>query len=218
MVSEERRCTAKSKSTGEQCKNAARIGYSVCAYHGAGKRARPGGRPIVHGRYSKKLPTGLAETYREAMQDPEMLALKSEIALVDALIAQVIQSLPDNNAPRTWERIRQTWAKVRRAAKDGDMTKMVDAMNEHGAAIRAGSDESRARQELADHLDNRRRLVESERKRMVEMQQVITAERAMILFNAIADAVLKHVSDGPTRSAIADELRLLIGAAGDRAD
>jgi hypothetical protein len=49
------RCRAKAKRTGEQCKRLARLGYPVCSEHGAGKGAKRGGRPIVHGRYSKFL-------------------------------------------------------------------------------------------------------------------------------------------------------------------
>lgn len=32
---EDRRCTAKSKQTGERCKRIVRLGYTVCYYHGA---------------------------------------------------------------------------------------------------------------------------------------------------------------------------------------
>jgi hypothetical protein len=48
-------CTAKSKKSGERCRRRARAGYPVCIMHGAGKGAKRGGRPPVHGRYSKFL-------------------------------------------------------------------------------------------------------------------------------------------------------------------
>ena len=49
------RCTAVVKRTSQQCAKWARRGYTVCQVHGAGTSARPGGRPVVHGRYSKFL-------------------------------------------------------------------------------------------------------------------------------------------------------------------
>jgi hypothetical protein len=46
-------CTAKAKRSGARCLLTARDGYSVCRVHGAGKGAKRGGRPPVHGLYSK---------------------------------------------------------------------------------------------------------------------------------------------------------------------
>jgi hypothetical protein len=48
-------CTAKAKRTGERCRRYARVGYPVCIKHGAGQKDKYGGRPPVHGRYSKFL-------------------------------------------------------------------------------------------------------------------------------------------------------------------
>lgn len=50
------RCSAKSKRTGERCKANAVNGFSVCRMHGAGSPnvGRPGGAPIITGRYSIK--------------------------------------------------------------------------------------------------------------------------------------------------------------------
>ena len=57
------RCRATVKRTGKQCARAARHGYAVCMMHGAGTIARPGGRPIVHGYYSKFLTAEEAEDF-----------------------------------------------------------------------------------------------------------------------------------------------------------
>jgi len=59
-----RRCRAKSKSTGRQCKNPAAWGYRVCRLHGAhGPGKSKGGNPRIQ-EHNRKL----AETNREAMQ------------------------------------------------------------------------------------------------------------------------------------------------------
>lgn len=52
------RCSAKSKRSGLRCKRPASRKptggyYEVCSMHGAGTKARPGGRPIEHGMYSE---------------------------------------------------------------------------------------------------------------------------------------------------------------------
>jgi hypothetical protein len=49
------RCTAQAKRSGQRCRLHARRNYQVCRVHGAGKKAKPGGRPPTHGRYSRFL-------------------------------------------------------------------------------------------------------------------------------------------------------------------
>ncbi len=75
---EKKRCKAKSKQSGERCKNWAVPGYEVCHYHGAGGRpkikkpAGSGGPPpkkntnaVKHGAYSARLLPDEQERYEE---------------------------------------------------------------------------------------------------------------------------------------------------------
>jgi hypothetical protein len=56
-------CTATAKRTGQRCQKRARTGYTVCEVHGAGKGAKRGGRPPLHGYYSKFLTPAEAEDF-----------------------------------------------------------------------------------------------------------------------------------------------------------
>lgn len=53
------RCRAKSKRSGVRCRKKPEPGRRVCRMHGAG-----GGRPIIHGRYSKVLARAFAPACR----------------------------------------------------------------------------------------------------------------------------------------------------------
>lgn len=59
-------CTAHSRS-GERCKANAVNGYPVCRMHGAGSphKGRPGGRPPIHGAYSKAVREGEVKSFEE---------------------------------------------------------------------------------------------------------------------------------------------------------
>jgi len=57
------RCTAHAKRSGQQCKRQARTGYPVCSVHGAGEGDKRGGRPPIHGAYSKFLTPEEAEDF-----------------------------------------------------------------------------------------------------------------------------------------------------------
>lgn len=92
-------CTARTRS-GTQCKSNAVTGYNVCRMHGAGspKAGRPGGRPIVTGRYSIKRHE-LAENYRAFLDDPAPANLMAELATQRALF-QMYMSRFDDSAVR----------------------------------------------------------------------------------------------------------------------
>src|SRR5262249_35283528 len=54
--------------SGERCLLPAREGFPVCRVHGAGKGAKRGGRPPVHGRYSKFLTPAEQADFEEFKQ------------------------------------------------------------------------------------------------------------------------------------------------------
>ena len=66
--------------------------------------------------------------------------------------------------------------------------------------------------EITALLDQRRRLVESERRRLLETDQLVTVERVMVLIAAVADIVKRYVTDRQALAAISEELRRLADA------
>lgn len=88
------RCTAHSKRNGRRCQNLPVRGRAVCRMHG-GHQPRGIASPHWKGRgYSKDLPTRLADRYRAALADPDLVTCTSELALVDARIGEVLRALP----------------------------------------------------------------------------------------------------------------------------
>lgn len=85
-----RRCKALARTTGEQCKNPALIGFDVCRMHG-GK----GGRPIIHGRYSLTHRQALADKMQAFLEDDRPGDLTDELALTRALLQDYLERFPD---------------------------------------------------------------------------------------------------------------------------
>lgn len=173
-------CTAKSKQSGDRCKRHASPGHNVCHIHG-GKT--PSGMALPqtkHGRYSKHLPTRLGERYEAALSDPDLLALRDEIALTDAEVARILDSL-DEEPPEDLEE-RKHWQKTIEANRDRTQSL----------------------------IEQRRKLVETERKRLVDLQQMMTAEQAMTLLAAVESVVRKHVHDRNVLAAIGADIARLV--------
>jgi hypothetical protein len=202
-------CTAKSKGSGERCKNPAVTGFTVCRIHGAGSKGKPGGRPIVHGRYSKHLPERLAGRYTEALSDQKLLELRDEIALIGTRLAELLERVDGGESAQRWKVLQTAYSNLRAATRSGDKMEFLAAMADLEKAVMAGLADYGIWREIAELTEQRRKLVESERKRHVEMQQMITSTQAMAMLAAVTDTIRRHVSDQAALSAIASDLRRL---------
>jgi hypothetical protein len=81
--------------------------------------------------------------------------------------------------------------------------------------IENGIQATRVWRELNENLETRRRLTESEQRRLVAMNQAITIENAMALVAQLAGIVRKYVSDRSTLDKIAVELTEITGKRAD---
>jgi hypothetical protein len=100
----------------------------------------------------------------------------------------------------------------------GDETRREDAagaasaLREMERLVGAGEADYRARADLLTTIETRRRLVETERRRLEAAQQMITTERAMLLVAALVDAVRRHVDDRRVLDANGREVQRIVAA------
>lgn len=180
-----------------------------CRFHG-GASLRGAAHPSFKaGRYSKYLPDRLIEKYTAARDDGELLALRDEVALIDVRMAGLIEQLSSGEHVSKWMQLAGVHKKISRALAKKDYEALDEAAGEIGEIIDSAAAEEFIWNELIPLFDQRRKLVESERKRLVEMQQLITAERAMSLVAAIVGVIKKHVSDPVVLNAIGDDIRAI---------
>jgi hypothetical protein len=199
-------CKAKSKRSGERCKRAAAIGREVCSMHGGKSPRGLASASLKTGRHSRYLPTRLLDQYEASLSDPELLDLSNEIALLDSRLADVLRRVDTGGAGAIWHQLRDKVDLVQDAIRREDREGAAGLTNEIFQAIRRGQADYLAWQEIADLVERRRRLVESEQKRRVAMHQLVQADDAFRLVNVIAmavrDAVIENVADQATRMAV----------------
>lgn len=204
-------CNAKSKSTGERCKQPAVAGSTKCRFHG-GLTPRGVASPhFVHGRRSKYLPSRLMEHYQEALDDPRLLELRDDIALLDARLAELIGRVSGDVdvGPVRWREL-QNLFKAYNAAIQAGKTEDVEAIYAAMFALinKAVSDYA-VWDTIQEAIQQRRRLVESERQRLVQMQQMVTAEQAVSAMTALVSAVRANVRDSVVLANIQTEYERL---------
>ena len=198
-----------SKRSGEQCKNAPVLGFPVCRFHGAGSKQAPGGRPIIHGRYSKFLPERLAGRYAEALSDAKLLELRDEIALVGTRQGELLGHLDTGLSLQHWKDAQAAHSELLGAMRAKDSAAFQVAVAALGDALNAGMGDYAIWQEIVELTEARRKLVESEHKRLVSMQQTITTEKALVLLAAVVDVIRRHVDDRQVLAMISNEIRAL---------
>lgn len=182
-----------------------------CRMHSPGTLRGAAHHSYRHGRYTQDLPTGLVPRYRSARADPDALASRDELALVDVRLAEAVAELGKNDGAATFAAVAVTVARVQAARAKGaagamELAMALDALvplAAEGAAIGARW------QEVLRLVAVRTRLVESERKRLVELRQVLSLEEALLFLEHVTQLVAAHVPDRAARAAIAAGMRRL---------
>ena len=204
----ERRCKAKSKQTGEQCKNWSAPGRKVCKHHGG---ASPRGKDhprTTTGKYSKFLPDRLAERFESFLGDKDILELSAEIALVDSQIAACLER-PEVPQSR-WKTVRTIYSELVDAMDDGDSTEISKVMRKLLGAIEEGFTDAARWTLTLNLIEQRRKLTDSERRRVFDESNAVSIEQLMLLVARISSIVRENVQDERSRSAIGEGIRLLV--------
>lgn len=203
-------CQAKAKRTGEQCQRAAVAGKRVCTVHGG---LTPGGIASPNfktGRYSKYLPDKLAGRYETAVNDPGLLELNHEIALLDSRLSSLLERIDTGETGLLWQNLSKLWAELTIAIKQQDKAKQQDTAVKLDTLIKQGHDDYQAWNEIQNTIEQRRKLVESERKRLVEAQQYVTAVQAMTMIGNVLAIIKDNVTDRNTLQAISQGINQLV--------
>lgn len=149
-----------------QCGQPARPGFSVCEFHGAGKRGGPpGGRPpdeLSRHHVLKKL--GYGADYERGLGDPDIISLHSEMAMFDARVNELFRRMEGvPSGPEALEEFESGLDLIEH-----------DKIDEGVAQIRRTLNSIRAEGELWSEI----RAIEGERRRMADTERKFEAEKA----------------------------------------
>lgn len=202
-------CGAKTRS-GKPCQSLPVLGSKRCRMHG-GHALRGMANPAFKtGRYSEYIPERLLARYQEAASDTQLLELDHDIALVDARLSDLLGRADTGEAGKLWEKAQRANDDIRKALHNENYGGVMIASEELDRLIGDRLMDYQAWNEITSLLDQRRKLVESQRKRLIESQQMITSEQAMTFVVALTDIIRRNVTDRTTLNAISIEMSKLI--------
>ena len=178
--------------------------------HGGTAPVGPASSAWKHGRYSRALRGALGKAYLNAMDDPQLLSLRDDIALTAARIEGVLdQALAGAEAV---DAVRRAWEGVRRAVGTRDPVRIQQAMDACQAAVDRAGEAAVALREVERLQAHRARLSQVEHARAIAAATTVDAAAAWALVQHIIELVRTHVPDPVARRAVADGLVRLAGA------
>jgi hypothetical protein len=209
-------CTADSKQTGQRCKRAATPGWDVCHSHGSGTPRGIASPNLKHGRYSPYLPNRLLDRLEEGIKDPELLNMRQDIALLGARTTELLQRVDQGESGRLWTALRDKAKDVRKArnlpGKEGAATFKAEVLELLGI-IDQGHADWAAWNDIVALIGKRERIIASERKREVEMQQLVSVHDINDIVRGFSEAVVEYVHDPVVLAAIQARVTRLLGRA-----
>lgn len=147
--------------------------------------------------------------YEASINDPQVLELTDEIALLDSRIADRLEALSQNGTTNaTWKELQVLWGQFMYAIRVGDTETQMNLVRNIDTIVKQGSSQADIWYELTNLIDNRRKLVDSEGRRLEIKQNIVTVEQAFSLVHAIISAmkevVYKHADPQTARSILID--------------
>ena len=159
------------------------------------------------GRYSNVLPATLRGRYERARNDDDLLSLRDDIALIDANVQHLLSTIESDSSDSDIDRIAQAFEAYKQARGTESAGHTFARLR---TTIERVQGNRRAITESIVLIEQRRKLAETERKRMVELRQWITAEQALGMVAAIAQSVHQHVTDQDAKRAISRDIETLM--------
>ncbi len=208
-------CKAKAKSTGQQCKKHAIADTGVCITHGARGALASRGKANVNykdGTHSRLFKDArLQERFDKAMADPELLQHRKSIAILDALLEDTLESINTDAgaSERMWTKAMRLLdeAMVVLPSKEFETRQNLMRLENH---INECLTDAQARSEARRLVQERTTISQKELDRLTKLSGTLTAEQAMVLFQALMNEV-GTIKDAKDRARISGNLIKMVG-------
>jgi hypothetical protein len=204
-------CGARTKHDGTPCERSPIRGRTRCLLHGGKTLVGTASAPYRNGRYSRYVPHKLKEHYERAESDAELLSLRSEVALTDARLAELLSRVHTGESGQLWTDLKRAHQEFKVAKRSQDDVRMQITLTRVEYLIDSAVQDHAAWAEIGELIEQRRRLTESEAKRLVSLQQMLSKEEALLLVHRLIDILTERIPDKRILSGIIVDLQQFTG-------
>jgi hypothetical protein len=215
---EERRCSYVRKD-GTRCAKWAMRTSEIQRCHRHGAKAAKGQQhgKFKHGEYSKYMPQRLKERYKEMVEDDKILESLEEVAVCKSRAQDLLERAEEGESGARWKDLKKKFNALKRAQVKKDWPEVNALISDIDQLIEQSTEDYKAWDEAGNWISKAIRIKESERKRLLEEQKMVTVDEVMMLISAVTDSVRKHVEDRKVLGAIQGDLARLTGPSPSRA-
>lgn len=161
--------------------------------------------PIVRSHRSRYVAPSLLDDLARAMDDPGLLDLKWEISYVESRITELQQAFAEHQTtPVAWEKAKQLFEE---ATSGGSVN--PQSLNELGTLIQDGYDQHKCQRAINDMIELRRRLLETQVKKMHTLDQFLPKSQAAQLGAALMIVFKKYILDRAKRELAMSEVAVI---------
>lgn len=187
------RCTAWNPNQGRQC-GALALKVSrtqKCRVHGGKTPKGPASPNWKHGRYAK-MPADLLDDYEEALNDTALLSLAREVAIIEAMMADVLRKWSNETGgagARSWEDVGEALDFTFEALEDQDPVGVADGLRTIRKIVDGSQKSAGYRAEFLALADQKRNLVAAEGRRMRDMAESMTRGAVILYFQRMIEEI-----------------------------
>lgn len=202
-----------------RCVRPSVTGANRCRTHGGNSRgAGPGHHRYKHGGASKlNVPMGIEAKARAAMDDPELMDLRFDAALLNEIIKEVLTG--DRAVGVTV--LKETFSNLNAAMKSGDFGAARDLLIVLGSQIEAAAAGEGRLKKVEQLVSRRTHTVATERRLQIQAGVMISSIAVSHMMSRFVQLVIENsagcaVCGGRTIKAVRDEYEMLVGPANDQ--
>lgn len=171
-----------------------------CRIHGGVPQIGVSNPNFRHGgrsRYSSVLTGTNLGRFEDALSDPAHIEMREQLALLDMMLIDALERAQLGRTGELWEELTNQAHRFKIAQRRDDQSGAADALNAIFEVVENGAQAHRAMVEAANLIERQRKVKDSERKRIVDEQQSISATRALTFASTVFEIVRKHITGNP---------------------
>lgn len=195
-------------------------GRRGCFRHGGKTLVGPMAPTYTHGLYSKYLSTQAQEMFRD-MGGHNILDLSDDVRLLISLVQDVMKKVEVGESGQRWKDVRNVFRELDDAQRKATAAQEAGALDEAkregeraneayrklGELVRQGQIDWQGRTELVDLVAKKAKIVESQRKSLLEARQLLALQDVRSMCRAIFMSVMSAVEDAVNDPAIRSDIR-----------
>jgi len=164
--------------------------------------------------FRQYLPEELRDQFAQVSSNGDRLSNSEQIALLDLRISQLCSRLDTAESGRRWREVRVAMRNLTGAMQSGNTDAVGEALNALHIAINRGVHDVDNWDEMMEVIETRRRVTETELRRVRSAQEWISTQEALDLITVISESVNAHVTDPTAKALIAADIQRTIGVPG----